>query len=123
MVERFPDKKEVHSSILCAPTKMNAGREIDISSHEKFLNLFQRRHFKGNDFSEVEMTTTGFARDFYANDRSFMPTIVNFVETVGKIARTARKLRKKGQIGQYAETLLIARSLELAFFGKHHLLY
>ncbi len=22
MVERFPDKKEVHSSILCAPTKM-----------------------------------------------------------------------------------------------------
>ena len=102
---------------------MNAGREIDTDSHQKFLDLFQQRHFKGSDFREVSTRLTGFARDYYSNERNFLPVFTNIVNTIMSITRVAGKLRKEGQIGTYAEMLLVGRSIELAFFGKHHLLF
>lgn len=49
MVERFPDKKEVHSSILCTPTDMTQFPEGCVC--RKFKNLIDIEHDLGGGWS------------------------------------------------------------------------
>jgi hypothetical protein len=98
--------------------------EIDQDSHQQFIDIFSKRHFKGEDKNQLTVNVTGFARDFYANDRSsHVNRFEFFAYTLLHVMRTAEKLRKDNKIGRYAEIILISRSIELAFFGKHHLLF
>lgn len=96
--------------------------EIDIGSHQRFLDKFNKRHFHGTDRFQVQVVI-GYARDYYVIKRDQTSRIQDFIHAFSSIMRATDKLHREGEISAYARCLLITRCIELAFLGKHYLVF
>ncbi len=95
---------------------------IDSVSHQKFVDIFTKRHFLGTDPFELN-AVVGNARDFYTTRREHVSRAAHLFSALLGIMETSEKLRKEGKIGTYAKYLLVARSIELAFLGRNNLVF